>query len=804
MATNSTSSIIDAASLQNPTQYIVNHAIASSLSQVINKFVKSKNKFSKDNLINIAMILGLDEFKKIFNSLLTNTTEKIKNIKYMEYLQKLWKLLSNITKLGAVFKFINIYKYIWRNKKVEIAVEQDECKSDQRIIEYYPSELFWTVLYMYITSKNDITYENNVLIEQLNKEEYNIQFSYMKMKIEYENCEFIIDDVTFDVKYKDRDISKINGRININESEMKYIYNDEFTSLFNFIPNKNVREAIVENFQAVYSDITIMLKSSRSQYYNYLGKFNDDGKCTSSINISSDTYLPCLMDLLLNKCKRNQSLKSQEIHVLYAELAFILSFAGRLNETMYYDLSRDYNREFGYTQLKNLKSVSFLGLNITSIIAKKIPFDYNCDTFKYVHSAQMKEYRSYMNKWIRDQLFESKYKDKGNLLNVLINTKDIGYDLAVNKWCEFITKFEDDGRNKCQKVKVFYLTLQKNIEYEEIDNPEYINWKEQFDMTKSLIDDDSDNEVESKTEENKSEKKIMKKKKFTMPKSYYGHMYQPMPDKKIKIEKIIKTVHKDEINDIYKNFDTLYLREEFTVKLKSMITQFRDRRADIESLGLRYKFCALLYGEPGTGKSSTILAVASFLNKNVYYVNMKNIETNEDMQLLFDYVNKNCMDSGIIVMEDIDAMTSVVHCRKEAMVETTTSNLIDSKSGVLTLEYMLNLLDGTLTKDGLIFFATTNHLERLDPAFKRPGRFEILIRLDKADHYQINKIYNRFFGEDMNKKILERIPENVYTPAAIINSLQCYILNRENDELMFKDFLSVNDSWSESSESSMI
>ena len=45
--------------------------------------------------------------------------------------------------------------------------------------------------------------------------------------------------------------------------------------------------------------------------------------------------------------------------------------------------------------------------------------------------------------------------------------------------------------------------------------------------------------------------------------------------------------------------------------------------------GFRNKLCVLLSGPPGTGKSSTIDVVGSYLEKDIYYINLKNVSCDE-------------------------------------------------------------------------------------------------------------------------------------------------------------------------------
>lgn len=251
---------------------------------------------------------------------------------------------------------------------------------------------------------------------------------------------------------------------------------------------------------------------------------------------------------------------------------------------------------------------------------------------------------------------------------------------------------------------------------------------------------------------------------------------QNMP-KKFEFPKIPTVVTK-EINEKYKSIDTLYLREYDYRRLVGILSRFKNSTYLYDKYGLPNKLGVLLYGEPGTGKSTTIQVIGSYLQKNIYYVNLSTVETNQELQMIFDEVNHS-MNGGIIVFEDIDAMTNVVHDREITTV---------AEGDKLTLEYFLNLLQGSLTRNGTIFIATTNHLEKLDPAFYRVGRFDIKIDMKKCDHHQIRTIFEKFVGRSVDEEVLKKVTIDKFTPAEIIFHLVNFIDSEDSDEIIMRDF----------------
>jgi chaperone BCS1 len=53
-----------------------------------------------------------------------------------------------------------------------------------------------------------------------------------------------------------------------------------------------------------------------------------------------------------------------------------------------------------------------------------------------------------------------------------------------------------------------------------------------------------------------------------------------------------------------------------------------------------------------------------------------------------------------------------------------------------------------LAPSGALFFMTTNHIEKLDPALIRPGRIDVQKHIGVADYQQKIELFARFFPEE--------------------------------------------------------
>jgi chaperone BCS1 len=167
------------------------------------------------------------------------------------------------------------------------------------------------------------------------------------------------------------------------------------------------------------------------------------------------------------------------------------------------------------------------------------------------------------------------------------------------------------------------------------------------------------------------------------------------------------------------------------------IEYFLGNEKHYNDLGIPWKRGYLLYGPPGNGKTTTIVCLAQRLKKHVKFVNLSEIN-NADLVNIIANLEKDT----IIVLEDIDCVNAVQSREGEQEGDI-------SLAPKVSLNVLLNCLDGLLTRHGMITFATTNHIEKLDKALIRAGRMDRRIEFKNATREQAEKYYGRFFpGED--------------------------------------------------------
>ena len=179
-----------------------------------------------------------------------------------------------------------------------------------------------------------------------------------------------------------------------------------------------------------------------------------------------------------------------------------------------------------------------------------------------------------------------------------------------------------------------------------------------------------------------------------------------------------------------RSFDDIFLKKGIKEDIMSIIDNFLSNRSYYQEHGITYKMGILLSGQPGSGKSSTAKAIASYLGWRVYYMNANNIQ--------FD----SLLSNTVVLIEDIDCLLEESREKKNNKDNDDKSS--DDNQPKLSMHDLLNYLDGILSPTNCIFIATTNYPERIDPALIRPGRFDYHFEIGYADREVAEQVCDRF------------------------------------------------------------
>ncbi|KAK3015104.1 hypothetical protein RJ639_006784 [Escallonia herrerae] len=152
-------------------------------------------------------------------------------------------------------------------------------------------------------------------------------------------------------------------------------------------------------------------------------------------------------------------------------------------------------------------------------------------------------------------------------------------------------------------------------------------------------------------------------------------------------------------------FDKLAMNPDVKKALIDDLDRFVSRKEYYKRVGKAWKRGYLLYGQPGTGKSSLVAAMANYLNAEI-----------------------KDQDHGI-------------------------------RNSRLTLSGLLNFIDGLWSScgDERIIVFTTNHKDRLDPALLRPGRMDMHIHMSYCKNKGFRILAKNYLGIEDHHWLFDEI-----------------------------------------------
>ena len=228
------------------------------------------------------------------------------------------------------------------------------------------------------------------------------------------------------------------------------------------------------------------------------------------------------------------------------------------------------------------------------------------------------------------------------------------------------------------------------------------------------------------------------------------------------------------LSDVAQNIQTPNITYDDIGGLKKEIESIREmvelpiRRPEIfKKLGISPPKGVLLYGPPGTGKTLLAKAVASETDAKFTTINGPEIvsgvygKSEENLRNIFKEAEKNA--PSIIFIDEIDAIAP----KRENIHGETEKRIVAQ---------LLTLMDGLTSRGQVVVIGATNMPDSIDPALRRPGRFdreleinipdkesrkEILLvhtrgmPLDKINYDEIIELTNGFSGADLAALVKE-------------------------------------------------
>ncbi len=195
-------------------------------------------------------------------------------------------------------------------------------------------------------------------------------------------------------------------------------------------------------------------------------------------------------------------------------------------------------------------------------------------------------------------------------------------------------------------------------------------------------------------------------------------------------------------------------------KIREMVELPLKHPEIFERLGIEPPKGVLLHGPPGCGKTLLAKAVANETNSNFLLINGPELmskyygQSEANIRKKFEEAEKNA--PSIVFIDEIDAIApkrEEVHGEVERRV----------------VAQLLAMMDGLKSRGKVVVIAATNIPNVLDPALRRPGRFDREIEIgvpDKEGRLNILKIHtrnmplgekNKLYGEKEKEKILKEL-----------------------------------------------
>ncbi len=265
-------------------------------------------------------------------------------------------------------------------------------------------------------------------------------------------------------------------------------------------------------------------------------------------------------------------------------------------------------------------------------------------------------------------------------------------------------------------------------------------------------------------------------------------------DNDLQFTKSLLTDFDDEENTLYETFDNMH--NEHVATFKQDIQQLHNLTY-YKFTGLKRKKSYLFHGKPGTGKTSTVIAMALFDRRHIleipFSILTKQDELTKIMNLEYIHDIPIIKNNIIILFDEIDiGLSKYVKNTNESVTDSSNLKGVDKedkaeetkkdksdKALVLSIDYkepekneikldtILSRLDGIGNYNGLILVATTMHIEKLEPALYRelrltPIEFDYLRKID------VINLIEKLFKHKIADVFKDLIPDRTISPARLM------------------------------------
>lgn len=218
-------------------------------------------------------------------------------------------------------------------------------------------------------------------------------------------------------------------------------------------------------------------------------------------------------------------------------------------------------------------------------------------------------------------------------------------------------------------------------------------------------------------------------------------MYNVQGDKSITNDVAFKSLYQDVDK---RKMETIFMEPGTIESITDHIDNYLSNKHLYSGRGIIYKTGILMYGEPGTGKTSLLKALASKYDYDLILIDMTTFD-NIALDTLTHSLNIDD-EKYIIALEDIDC---VIADRENENVDKDDKRVINK---------LLQFLDSNSSPNEVIFIATTNHVELLDEALLREGRFDLKVNIGGIKRDKVIEMCESF---NLSKREIDAVLDQV-------------------------------------------
>ena len=261
-------------------------------------------------------------------------------------------------------------------------------------------------------------------------------------------------------------------------------------------------------------------------------------------------------------------------------------------------------------------------------------------------------------------------------------------------------------------------------------------------------------------------------------------------------------------------FDTIFFSDKD--KIISDIDFFENNRNFYKEKGLPRRYTLLLYGNHGSGKTSTIKCIANKTGRHIISINANLIKDKKMLEDIFykEQIGKYTIpdDKKLYVIEEFDINnfnivkdrnidytkndtekkgqdvdlgnknSNTITIDKEQFMNTMLGSKYtgyDNNKSNVSLGDILQVLDGVKECEGRMLIITTNNIDKLDKALIRRGRINRQIQFGKPTITDMINIYKFYFG-DKNVRRFEELLGKIDLETKSISPADLVSFCREN------------------------